>query len=641
MDLNKVAIPQADEQQRLLANLLLQMTADRKPLPRFWYFPRNLEAVVVMSGDDHGNGGTLGRFTADLAASPAGCVVDNWDCVRSTSYMYPSTPVTDAQAAAFTAQGFEVGVHVTTNCANWTPASLDSFFTDQIAAFAAQYPSLPAPHSNRTHCIAWSDWATQPVVELAHGIRLDANYYYWPPTWVQNRPGFFTGSGLPMRFAQLDGTLIDVYQATTQLTDESGQTYPFTIDTLLDRALGPEGYYGVFTVNAHTDSDSNPVRDAVVASAQARGIPVISAKQLLTWLDGRNASSFGGLTWNGTTLSFTISVGSGATGLQAMVPVAPGQTITSLTRNGSAATFVLGTVKGLQYAFVPALAGSYQVTFATDTIPPTVTAVTPANNATGVSLGTTVSATFSEAMDPSTITSTTFQLRDPANTLVPATVTYNAPTNTAVLAPSVALTPGAVYTATVVGGTTDPRVKDLAGNALGTSVAWAFTTVPTAGCPCTVFSGTALPANASVADPNAVELGMKFQSNMAGRITGIRFYKGATNTGTHVGNLWSSTGTLLGTVTFTNETASGWQQATFANPVSIAANTTYVVSYHTIVGNYAANNNYFGTAVVNGPLMAPADGAAGGNGVYLYGAGGFPNQTWQASNYWVDVVFRP
>jgi hypothetical protein len=220
-------------------------------------------------------------------------------------------------------------------------------------------------------------------------------------------------------------------------------------------------------------------------------------------------------------------------------------------------------------------------------------------------------------------------------------VTYNAPTNTAVLVPSVALTPGAVYTATVVGGTTDPRVKDLAGNALATSVAWAFTTVPTAGCPCTVFSATALPANATVADPNAVELGMKFQSNMAGRITGIRFYKGATNTGTHVGNLWSSTGTLLGTVTFVNETASGWQQATFATPVSIAANTTYVVSYHTGVGNYAADNNYFGTAAVNGPLTAPADGAAGGNGVYLYGAGGFPNQTWQASNYWVDVVFQP
>ena len=95
-------------------------------------------------------------------------------------------------------------------------------------------------------------------MELENGIRLDTNYYYWPPTWVKDRPGMFTGSGMPMRFADLDGSMIDVYQAATQMTDESGQTYPFTIDTLLDRALGPEGYYGVFTANMHTDDPIPP-----------------------------------------------------------------------------------------------------------------------------------------------------------------------------------------------------------------------------------------------------------------------------------------------------------------------------------------------------------------------------------------------
>ena len=75
---------------------------------------------------------------------------------------------------------------------------------------------------------------------------------------------------MPMRFADLDGTLIDVYQAVTQMTDESGQSYPFTVNTLLDRALGPEGYYGAFTVNAHTDPASSAVSDAVVSSALAR-----------------------------------------------------------------------------------------------------------------------------------------------------------------------------------------------------------------------------------------------------------------------------------------------------------------------------------------------------------------------------------
>jgi hypothetical protein len=394
-------------------------------------------------------------------------------------------------------------------------------------------------------------------------------------------------------------------------------------------------------VNAHTDSDSSPVRDAVVASAVARGIPVVSAKQMLTWLDGRNGSSFSNLTWNGTTLSFTVNVAPGATGLQAMVPITAGKTITSLTRNGGDAPYVVGTVKGLAYAFVAAVAGTYQVTFSTDTTAPTVTAVTPANTATGVATTTAVTVTFSEAVDPATISPSTLELRDAANTLVPATVSYNAATTTATLTPGSALVADLAYTVTVRGGTTDPRVKDLAGNPLVSDVTSQFTTGGGLGCPCTLFPATAVPAIIADSDTSAVELGMKFQASVPGTITALRFYKGATNTGTHVGTLWTSTGTPLGTVTFTNETASGWQQAALPTPVAIQANTTYVVSYHTTVGHYAANNAYFGAALVNGPLTALADGADGGNGVYLYGAGGFPNQTYNASNYWVDVVFGP
>ena len=87
---------------------------------------------------------------------------------------------------------------------------------------------------------------------------------------------------MPMRFADLDGTTIDVYQAATQMTDESGQTYPFTVDTLLDRALGPLGYYGVFTTNHHTDSADDPAvgrRPCVGARARcARGLGEADAR---------------------------------------------------------------------------------------------------------------------------------------------------------------------------------------------------------------------------------------------------------------------------------------------------------------------------------------------------------------------------
>jgi N,N-dimethylformamidase beta subunit-like, C-terminal/Domain of unknown function (DUF4082)/Cadherin-like domain/Bacterial Ig domain len=157
----------------------------------------------------------------------------------------------------------------------------------------------------------------------------------------------------------------------------------------------------------------------------------------------------------------------------------------------------------------------------------------------------------------------------------------------------------------------------------------------------TIFPASATPATVTDPDSSPVQLGVKFRASVAGAVSGIRFYKGPQNTGSHVGGLWTATGQRLATVTFANETASGWQQATFSSPVSIAAGTTYVASYHAPVGKYSVNENYFTTAVTNGPLEALASGTSGGNGVYVYGASSaFPTNTFNASNYWVDVVFN-
>lgn len=373
IDMAKIAIPQADEQQRLLAKLILQMNLDKKPLPRFWYFPNGKRAVVVMTGDDHGNGGTATRFSNFILRSPAGCSVSNWECVRGTSYIYPETPLSAAQAEDYAAQGFEVALHVDTGChRNYTPASLDAIYKQQLAAWRDKYAHIPAPASQRHHCVIWSDWATGARTQAAHAMRLDVTYYYWPRTWVNDTPGVFTGSAMPMRFADLDGTVIDVYGAATQMTDESGQSYPYTVDTLLDRALGKEEYFGAYTVNAHTDRKESAVADAVVTSAQKRGVPVVSARQMLTWLDGRNASSFGALHWNGKALRFTVTPGKGAHGLQALLPLRAGDggVLTGIARDGAPLAFTATAAKGMAYAAFPAAAGSYVATYAPDPATP-------------------------------------------------------------------------------------------------------------------------------------------------------------------------------------------------------------------------------------------------------------------------------
>jgi hypothetical protein len=166
---------------------------------------------------------------------------------------------------------------------------------------------------------------------------------------------------------------------------------------------------------------------------------------------------------------------------------------------------------------------------------------------------------------------------------------------------------------------------------------------PPPGCPCTIWPSTAAPAGVvDINQTQPVELGVKFTSSAPGYVTGVRFFKGVNNTGTHLGHLWSNTGTVLATATFTGETGFGWQQVNFSSPIAIAANTVYVASYFSPTGDFSVDRSYFGTGVNNPPLQALVDGGLGGaNAVYAYGSTSqFPVNSFQSSNYWVDVVFN-
>lgn len=264
-----------------------------------------------------------------------------------------------------------------------------------------------------------------------------------------------------------------------------------------------------------------------------------------------------------------------------------------------------------------------------DAADPVVTAQSPAAGTTSGSIFAPVTATFSE---PILFETLAFTLRDPNGNVVPGSATYNSTTWVATFTPSSALSPDTTYSATVVAADTAGNVSD--------PTTWSFTTAADAST-ASLWNDSILPAVASADDANPYELGVRFRASTDGFVTAIRFYKGPLNTGTHVGHLWSADGTLLAEVTFTNETSQGWQQAHFATPVAIVAGQTYVASYHAPTGGYAIDAGYFATAAhTNGPLTALASSDQEGNGVYRAGADfGFPSNTFNASNYWVDVVF--
>jgi hypothetical protein len=283
-----------------------------------------------------------------------------------------------------------------------------------------------------------------------------------------------------------------------------------------------------------------------------------------------------------------------------------------------------------------ALTTAYTWTFSTLTpAAPTVTATSPAAGSTGVGTGVAPTATFSVAMNAATITSANVTLSGPGGAIA-AAVAYNSGAQTVTVTPTAQLAGGTAYTVTIGTG-----VKSSANVALAAPVSFGFTT---AACPCSLYSPSATPAltgldtkdGRSGAGPFTYELGTKIQVTSASQLTAIEFYKSPGETGTHIGRVWNSAGTQLAQVTFTGESASGWQQQSLSVPVALTPGQTYVVSYGANAF-FAMTQSGFASQITSGPLQSVTSSV---NGVFAASAGVFPTSSWSSSSYLVDAVVQ-
>ena len=263
-----------------------------------------------------------------------------------------------------------------------------------------------------------------------------------------------------------------------------------------------------------------------------------------------------------------------------------------------------------------------------DTTPLTVSATSPLAGSTSVPTTSAITTTFARAVDPSSIS---YAVLDSANNPAPGTVSYDAATKKATFTPDQALAAFTQYTVSVT-------ATAATGAGMAAPAQWSFTTakppaVPGV-CPCTLFDDADGPSAGPDSETSSVKLGVAFKADGPGNITGVRFYKAAQNGGSHTITLWQSDGTQLATATVTNESTSGWQQASFDAPVAVVANTTYIASYTAPNGRYSFASGGLDSPIVRSPLRSVSNG-----GRYTYGSGA--PLTTSSTNYFVDPVYEP
>ena len=478
----------------------------------------------------------------------------------------------------------------------------ENYWVDVVFSTGAAAPTAPAAPTNVT-ATAGDRAATVAWTAPSNGGSTITSYTVTP----------YIGTA-----AQAPTTVTGSPPATTATVTglTNGTAYTFTVSATNAVGTGP--------ASAPSNSVTPTAPITPTAPAAPTNVTATAGDRAATvaW----TAPSNGGSTITSYTVTPYVGTAAQAPTTVTGSPPATTTTVAGLT-NGTAYTFTVSATNAVGTG--PASAPSNSVT-PTAPITPTAPAAPTNVTATAGDRAATVAWT-APSNGGSTITSYTVTPYVGTAAQAPTTVTGSPPATTATVA---GLTNGTAYTFTVS-----------ATNAVGTGPASAPSNAVTptgTGCTaCTIWAATATPATASVAEAKSVELGVKFRSDVNGFITGIRFYKGTANTGTHVGNLWTLSGTRLASATFSNETASGWQQVNFATPVAITAGTVYVASYFAPVGRYARDNNYFKNAGVdNPPLHALRNGTSGGNGVYRYGStSAFPDASSKAANYWVDVVF--
>lgn len=370
-DPKRLPIPQADEKQRFLANVILRLAG--RPLPRMWYLPGMHKTLMVNTGDAESNHGEELDPAFEACASYGGFYSAYLrHSVRDGERKCGIELTTPQKEAAWRAAGHEIGVHV------WAGGPEGAGAYDALhEAYGKIVRELKSKfgHGSRTarnHTIDWTGWVDMAAIEAEFGTGMDVNYYHYIQFGTPlTSYGYFNGTGLPQRFIDAKGRILPIYQATTQWPDEwfadKGMTADETV-RIITRMFeaARNGYYSAFVNNIHQvrynggsgkDKITPEWTHAVWKYCRDEGIPLWSAEMLLDFVEARNRARFENLAWridpdrSSRRLTFDFRTPEGGQLLTIMVPSAfSGRALESIAVDGSSVDFTTEQIKGIEYA---------------------------------------------------------------------------------------------------------------------------------------------------------------------------------------------------------------------------------------------------------------------------------------------------
>lgn len=375
VDTSNNRINQADEQMVLLSHCIGSLLADKMPLPRFWYFPDTLKCIVTLTND--------GEYKSEKDFEPQFRDVDSLGANMSL-YIIGVDKVSRGWVNKWTKRGFEIAGHPddTQEAGNPTWNRMDSVLRTRKNEIYSSY-GLPM-RTNVNHWFVWcgkdadgaQNFAAEAKLEEKNGIELDINYAHYDIKSNQGEhflgplgtnQGNFTGSGLVMRFANVNGKIINVYQ---QLNSVYDQEYNESHDTegffncfkgLMDRSLNNE-VYSFISVKSHNDEyyfSKSPLMKMLTYARQNK-IPVWTELKLLDFLKMKDEATFSGFDWSDNQLTFKLSSSlKNSNGLTFLLPLTyNNKKIILIAVNGEEGKFEQKKIKGFDYALVTVVPGN-------------------------------------------------------------------------------------------------------------------------------------------------------------------------------------------------------------------------------------------------------------------------------------------